>query len=332
MDFIRATVLSKSKQDVIMYSDMPLEEMAKDAEFAKKWMFGMAMLLKKGLHLHMIHNVHRPFHEMMLGLEGNIPMYMTGQISPYYLPAQTNAIFTHIIKVSGAAALEDTAIAGHQAKGEYVLTKSDERIRFIREKAEDLLKKAKPLMDIYRSDRKVEYRAAMKQSWKTGDRLTVSSALPIFTLPKEALREILTRNKLDGSEVREIEEFRADYLAMVCEFLKNNKLAVVLPEPSKEQFEAAPIHLVLSEMFCETDVPYTYEEYTAHLQATKYFAVQHPNLTVKTDSSPAFRNITYSVIHADTVIVSKNKYPTIHFVIHHKKMVQAFRNFTPPLR
>ncbi len=85
-------------------------------------------------------------------------------------------------------------------------------------------------------------------------------------------------------------------------------------------------------MFCETDVPYTYEEYTAHLQATKYFAVQHPNLTVKTDSSPAFRNITYSVIHADTVIVSKNKYPTIHFVIHHKKMVQAFRNFTPPLR
>lgn len=332
LDFIKATVLSKSKKDVILYSDMPLEEMAKDEDFAKKWMFGMAMLLKKGLHLHFIHNVYRPFQEMMLGLEGNIPMYMTGQISPYYLPAPTNAVFTHIIKVSGAAALEGCAIAGHQTKGEYVLTKSDERIRFIREKAEDLLKKAKPLMDIYRSNRKVEYRAAMKQSWKTGDRLTVSSALPIFTLPKEALREILTRNKLDGSEVREIEEFRADYLAMVCEFLKNNKLAVVLPEPSKEQFEAAPIHLALSEMFCETDVPYTYEEYAAHLQATKYFAVQHPNLTVNTDSSPALRNITYSVIHADTVIVSKNKYPTIHFVIHHKKMVQAFKNFTPPLR
>ena len=156
LDFIKATVLSKSKKDVILYSDMPLEEMAKDEDFAKKWMFGMAMLLKKGLHLHFIHNVYRPFQEMMLGLEGNIPMYMTGQISPYYLPAPTNAVFTHIIKVSGAAALEGCAIAGHQTKGEYVLTKSDERIRFIREKAEDLLKKAKPLMDIYRSDRKVE--------------------------------------------------------------------------------------------------------------------------------------------------------------------------------
>lgn len=47
LDFLRATVLSKSGEPVIMYSDMPLTEMAKDTEFAKKWMFGMAMMLKK---------------------------------------------------------------------------------------------------------------------------------------------------------------------------------------------------------------------------------------------------------------------------------------------
>jgi len=331
MDFIRATVLSKSKQDVIMYSDMPLEEMAKDEEFAKKWMFGMAMLLKKGLHLHMIHNVHRPFHEMMLGLEGNIPMYMTGQISPYYLPAQTNAIFTHIIKVSGAAALEGSAIAGHQAKGEYVLTKADERIRFLREKAEDLLKKAKPLMDIYRSDRRAAYGAAMRRLWEKGDRLTVSAALPVFTLTKEALASILAGGGVAAAEAAAIEAFRADYLGIVTRFLKNNRLTVVVPEPSGEQFEAAPIHLALAEMFCETEVPYTYAAYTAHLQATKRFAERFPNMTVHTDANPAFRHITYSVIQNEAVIVSKNKYPMIHFIINHKKMVQAFQNFTPPL-
>lgn len=52
LDFLKATVLSKSQEDVIMYSDMPIEEMAKDLEFPKKWMFGMACMLKKGLHLH----------------------------------------------------------------------------------------------------------------------------------------------------------------------------------------------------------------------------------------------------------------------------------------
>ena len=54
LDFLKATVLSKSTAPVIMYSDMPMKEMAKDPEFPKKWMFGMAMLLKKGLHINMI--------------------------------------------------------------------------------------------------------------------------------------------------------------------------------------------------------------------------------------------------------------------------------------
>ena len=69
LDFMKATVLSKSMKDCILYSDMPMTEMAKDAEFPKKWMFGRAMMLKKGLHLHIIHDVNRPFYEMMLGLE-----------------------------------------------------------------------------------------------------------------------------------------------------------------------------------------------------------------------------------------------------------------------
>ena len=332
LDFIKATVLSKSRQDVILYSDMPLAEMAKDEDFAKKWMFGTAMMLKKGLKMHFIHNVHRPFNEMMLGLESNIPMYMTGQIAPYYLTVPTDKIFTHIIKVSGAAAMEGSAIAGYQSEGEYHLTKSDDRIRFYRRKAERLLKKASPLMDIYRSDRKEEYRDAMKQSWLGGDRMTVCASLPLFTLSEEALSGILARNKVSKAESDEIKHFHSEYYAMVTAFLQSNKLSVVLPDLSKEQFEAAPIHLALSDIFCETDIPYTFEEYSAHLQATRDFADKYPNLTVNTDPAPAFRNITYSVLQNEAVIVSKNKYPTIHFIIHHKKLVQAFSNFTPPLK
>lgn len=91
--FLKSTVLSKSSEPVIMHSDMPIEEMAKDPEFPKKWMFGMGMMLKKRLKLCQIHNVDRSLKEMMLGLESWIPMYMTGQVSPYYLNAQQKAPF-----------------------------------------------------------------------------------------------------------------------------------------------------------------------------------------------------------------------------------------------
>lgn len=47
LDFMKAAVLSRSTEPVFLYSDMPMTEMAQDPEFPKKWMFGMALLLKK---------------------------------------------------------------------------------------------------------------------------------------------------------------------------------------------------------------------------------------------------------------------------------------------
>ena len=47
LDFLKATVLSKSNGSVTLYSDMPMTEMAKDKEFPKKWMYGMALMHKR---------------------------------------------------------------------------------------------------------------------------------------------------------------------------------------------------------------------------------------------------------------------------------------------
>ena len=87
LDFLKATALSRSREPVFICSDMPIEELAQDMEFSKKWMLGLAAILKKGLRLDMVHDLNRPFGRMMLGLESWIPLYMTGQIMPWYLPA-----------------------------------------------------------------------------------------------------------------------------------------------------------------------------------------------------------------------------------------------------
>lgn len=96
-----------------------MEDMAKDVEFGKKWMFAIAMTLKKGLHLNIIHNLDRPFNEMMLGLESWIPIYMTGQVSPYYLKGIPNSTYCHFNYVSGTVALTGECISGYHNEGKY---------------------------------------------------------------------------------------------------------------------------------------------------------------------------------------------------------------------
>lgn len=68
---------------------------------------------------------------MMLGLESWIPMYMTGQISPYYFKNNQSGVFMHLLKVSGAAALDGQAISECHESGRYYLTKIKQRLNII---------------------------------------------------------------------------------------------------------------------------------------------------------------------------------------------------------
>lgn len=113
----------------------------------------LGSVLKKGLQLYQIHNLDRSFDDMMLGLESWIPMYMTGQIAPYYLKGVQNNVFSHLLKVSGAAALAGEAIAGQHSAGRYTLTKQRDDIAYYTRRAEALLAQAQPLMEIYRAER-----------------------------------------------------------------------------------------------------------------------------------------------------------------------------------
>lgn len=159
--------------------------MAKNAEFPKKWMYGMAMMLKKGLHLNQIHNLDRSFEDMMLGLESWIPMYMTGQISPYYLKDIQNNVFLHLLKVSGTAALTGEAISGSHSDGKYYLTKNKDEVAYYRKRVESLLNKAHPLMNIYRKENAGDFNAFLLSDCETeGKKRNILSVPPLFTLDK----------------------------------------------------------------------------------------------------------------------------------------------------
>ncbi|WP_417136378.1 hypothetical protein [Ruminococcus bromii] len=332
LDFLKSTVLSKSSAPVIMYSDMPMKEMAKDSEFPKKWMFGMAMMLKKGLHLHQIHNLDRSFDEMMLGLESWIPMYMTGQISPYYFKNAPNDVFLHFLKVSGIAALSGEAVAGYHADGKYYLTKVKREVEYYRKRAEEMLKNAYPLMEIYRSERKNELNAFLLADIKTaGKRRSILSSLPLYTISDELLNRILTRNNINAELKEKITEYAKTQRQRMKKILETERIEDEIPDFVQENFTKSPPMLELSGIFCEEDIPYNEEEYTAHLKESMAFAEQNPNYTLKCSTAHAFNNLKIIIHEGQWVMVSKGKTPAIHFVIRHPKLRSAIECFIPPI-
>ena len=330
LNFFKSTVLSKSTEDIFMCSDMPMEDMAEDIEFGKKWMFAIAMCLKKGLHLNIIHNLDRPFNEMMLGLESWIPIYMTGQISPYYLKDLKNSIYNHLNYVSGVTALTGECIKGFHNKGIYYLTTNKKEINAYKEKANFMLKKAKPLMEIFRENNINEYEMFLRKDENIfSDRKRLLSSLPLFTISDELLMKILKRNNISKIDTDKIIKYKNDELKYMKNIMKKNIVNDYIYKIKENDFKANEPSLLLDNLFFNKRINYTYKEYIEHLNLTKNYSKEENNYKMNYIYDQTFKNITITTVKNNYIIISKNSSPTIHFIIEHPKLIDAIENFNP---
>ena len=327
LDFFKATVLSKSKEDIFMCSDMPMEDMAKDIEFGKKWMFGIALSLKKGLHLNIIHNLDRPFNEMMLGLESWIPLYMTGQVSPYYFKNINNTIYNHINYKSGSVILTGECITGNHDKGKYYISTNNKELEYYKTKCDILLKKSSSLMDIYRKENIDKFNMFMlKDKDIKCDRKRIYSTLPLFTIKDELLLKILKRNKINNNDIDKILKYKKEEELNTINILKTNKINDIIYKINKKEFNNK-IYLSLENIFCDLEIKYNYEEYLEHYNNTINY--KNNNYVVSINEYKTFNNINISILKNKYVHLTKSGDPIIHFIIRHKKLMDAIDNFDP---
>lgn len=326
LDFFKATVLSKDTEDIFMCSDMPMEDMAEDISFGKKWMFGIAMCLKKGLHLNIIHNLDRPFNEMMLGLESWIPIYMTGSVSPYYLKNYSNNVYNHLNYTSGSVILTGECINSYHNKGKYYLTSNSKEINYYKEKTKLLLKKASPLMEIYTNDNKDAFDEFLKKEKnRKKDMKRLLANLPIFTIDDEILTKMLKRNKLTKDEIKLILNYKKNMENTTYNILKNNTIEDTI---YNNDFNNDKPYLSLENMFFNKNIYYTKDEYLKHLNSTKKYCKSNNNYKLNIIDSKVFNNISITITN-NYVIIYKNNNPQIKFVIKHSKLVDAISKFNP---
>lgn len=333
LDFLKHTVLSKSMKPLYICSDMPVEDMAADKDFAKKYMFGLAMVLKKGLHIHIIHDVERPMKDMMLGLENWVPLYMTGQISPYYLKGVQNRVYSHLHYCSGQVAMTGDCISGHHDLAHYYLTSRKEEVSISQKNMEFLLKKAHPLMDIYREERKKElYAALIENAGKEGRRRRVLAVPDLGVLPKKLLEEILERNHVSADDKTTIIEYYRRDRECLETVLKHSIVEDEVSEICEEEYGKYPPVLPIAECFLEKDIHLTYEEYLACIKAGREYAKANENYQFNLTKIKGFHNIQITCFEGKWCMISKNRAPAIHFVIYHPKLRYALENMVLPIR
>ena len=105
----------------------------------------------------------------------------------------------------------------------------------------------------------------------------------------------------------------------------------VLPDISEEDFSRYPVGLSLAGMFYPGDIRLTYPEYQEYRNQCNAFAAAHTGYTCRWDKNALFRYIQITILEGSWVIVSKNKFPVIRFVVQHPQMCAAIENMVLPV-
>ena len=333
LDFLAAAATEPAGSSVVMFSDMPMQDkMQAKPEFPARWIAALAMLLRTGHPIDNIHNVGRGLPEMMLGLEAWLPLYMTGMVRPYYLPSQPTGPFAHLVRSSQTAALEGQAIAGAYEHVGCQLFRDEGTVAHFRQRANDLLATAKPLANVYTVQQAGELAAfLMHEAAQSGERMHVMSAPPLYTMSEELLEEAIAASTLDEAEAQRVRMARAAQLARAESELAHGETVVTISRVDESNLGAASAHLALGEAFCTHSAPSGAQTYRKHIEQTEAFAAAHPTWHLAWGPDLGFRNIQITVRPDAWVLVSKNTSPAVHFVLRHKKMVEAFERFEMPV-
>lgn len=329
LDFFKSVMFSKKSKDIFMCSDMPITDMAEDTTFDKKWMMAIAVILKKNFHINIIHDIDRPLQELLLGLEAWMPLYMTGQISSYYFKNNSANIYRHLIYIHGNVALIGESISGYPENSKYYLTKNKNEVNYYKKRADNILSKATPLMQIFNKENAEDYKHFLQQDAKTnGTRRNIYSVLPIYTFSKELFYQIGKSNNLSERETSaiwtQIEQLK-NYFDTIIE---ENEIIDEIPDLTQEENN---IFVSLAGVFCNQKITYSLEQYKKHLKLTREYVKKHHNYSLQILPQTTFKNIDIIIHEGKWAMISKKTIPAIHFVIKEKRLLNAIENFSVPV-
>ena len=330
MNFIKFTLISESMEPSIHYSDMPLGNIFEDDEFYRRWIEGLSLIQKKGLKLIVIHNLNRSFHELLLGMEKWLPVYMTGPVESYYLYESRKSNFCHGVRVSGSVVLREGAVRGFVESGQYYISEKKEEVAYYNKQTRNLLSRADVLMNVYREENKEEfYSFLLEDERKSGKRRNILPSLPLYTLSEETLQEVIDENYLSPEYITKIKTYYASQKRRVENILSHSVMENEILVQKENQIHSW--FLPVAGVFCEQELWYSAELYRKHLEETRQFASRYKNYKLIEKYDIKFRNIQISCMGEEWVMLSKTKNPTVHLVIQEPKLCQTVRNMIAKL-
>ena len=146
--FLSGVVLGH-KKELFLYSDQPMEWLTENRAFLKKWSSLMLLCLAHGVKITIIHSIARDMNELVSAISSWMPLYMRGNIIPYYRSTRGTGGTGRTLFLCPGFACINAVIPEEGAENAVYRFDTDKRLLRIHRKTYDaMLSLASPMLEI----------------------------------------------------------------------------------------------------------------------------------------------------------------------------------------
>ncbi len=315
------TVLACKKPTNIHIFASDFSWFARAPLFRDGWTALMQEMLSRGHRVRIIHDLDLDADEMFRSAESWIPLYISGQVEPYYLTLPNRPFLREYAGAAdGLCSMRFSCFKGKEQEVTAAFSKSPEKAALIKKQFDDLLACAKPLVKTYGTeDAAVLHRdVENNRAAAGGDIIKLMHRLSLESMPEHLAQRIFERAAKDTRE--EMMKYYHTRRRAFLNSLSEVCVTEIYPDYSREDITAGRVPICGPWLLGRRELFYEPEEFAEHMRSIGRLAEEHSNYRCVTRPDFPFKNIDIVLKEGEATYVMKNEEPLAAFSFLHSYM------------
>lgn len=277
--FLRELCAAPEPTELLVYSDEDFAWSGEDPLFLKKWNAMLAKFISSGGKITVIHTVTRGIAELTEAMHHWMPLYMTGNVTPYYYPKLRDGLYHRSMMIAkNGTAFVSSSVKDYTDEALSILIHDAQATESLQDEFYHYAELCRPLLKVYRTNRKEGYEQEM-QSYGASpeDFVTVSCTPSMITMPENIAEQVTKR--ADSKSGKFLRIYQAVRQCALDALNAGKRITEVLYLPAVKRVTSNRVAVSMSDMFGRGTF-YTADEFIAHLEHIVEMTKKYPNYNV----------------------------------------------------
>lgn len=324
--FLSAVIVHPTPCTLLLFSNESMTWLTESEDFYMKWAMLLLEVLKRGHLIKIIHTINRSTDELLVAIEKWLPLYMSGQIEPFYYPNYQDSLFKRTLFIApGIAALTSSTLSDSEPS-EQLYYHDQHMINQLVHEFDAYLKHCRPLMRIFTRENMGGFESlVIEYESQAGDLAVFSSTPTAMTMPVSLYASLLQKSALSKADQQTHLSLFEKRLALHLKNLEEKKQCEWLTLPEIDDLDSvvfAPIDILSHQV-----LNYNLSDYILHIENILKMLHVHKHFHVMLGPHKLPKDIYLSVKREVGVFVAKVDANPICFAFNHPILVNAFESY-----